>query len=189
MHVPKHCILNRLGYRFLELLFIVCLLKKRFKSFLNTRTKVILVTSVLVCFPAFPSTGYVTDPPHRLSFSVKVVPADSLDTNISRIVPDRLQKVVKAIIRVESKGNSKAYRKAGNCAGILQITPIYVTEVNRILEEERYSLEDRYDTIKSLEMFTIYQNSKNPKHNIHKAIKLHNHGKAYHKKVMAALAK
>ena len=61
-----------------------------------------------------------------------------------------------------------------NDVGILQITPIYVKDVNRILGEKRYTLSCRTDKRKSLEMFEILQNHYNPDKDIDKAIKLHN---------------
>ena len=43
-------------------------------------------------------------------------------------------RVINAIIQTESKGNSKAINKNGNCVGILQITGICVKEANAILK-------------------------------------------------------
>lgn len=80
---------------------------------------------------------------------------------------------VEALIQVESGGKADAVGKT-NDVGILQITPIYVKDVNRILGEERYDLSCRTDTEKSLEMFEILQGHYNPSKSIDKAIKLHN---------------
>lgn len=80
---------------------------------------------------------------------------------------------IEALIQVESEGKADAVGKT-NDVGILQITPIYVKDVNRILGEDRYSLSCRTDTEKSLEMFEILQNHYNPDKDIDKAIKLHN---------------
>ena len=87
---------------------------------------------------------------------------------------------IRALIHVESRGNTEAVGKS-NDVGILQITPIYVAEVNRILKEKRYTLEDRTDPDKSIEMFRIMQDYHNPEHDIDKAIKMHNPkaGKGY----------
>ena len=82
---------------------------------------------------------------------------------------------LQALVMVESEGNPNAVGKT-NDVGILQITPIYVREVNRILREERYTLEDRRDPDKSVEMFTVMQNYWNPDHDIELAIHLHNPG-------------
>ncbi len=83
--------------------------------------------------------------------------------------------LVRALIQVESGGDSLAVGKT-NDVGALQITPIYVTDVNRILGEERYTLEDRKSLVKSLEMFEIIQGHYNPLRDIDKAIRLHNPG-------------
>lgn len=80
---------------------------------------------------------------------------------------------IQALIQVESEGKADAVGKA-NDVGILQITPIYVKDVNRILGEEKYDLGCRTDTEKSLEMFEILQGHYNPSKSIDKAIKLHN---------------
>lgn len=77
-----------------------------------------------------------------------------------------------ALIRTESNGNPNAIGKTGD-VGILQITPIYVADVNRIAHTH-YTLEDRYDPDKSLEMFNIMNAYYNPDFNIDKAIALHN---------------
>lgn len=92
---------------------------------------------------------------------------------------------IKALIQVESEGKADAVGKT-NDVGILQITPIYVKDVNRIVGEERYTLSCRTDTEKSLEMFEIIQNHYNPKKDIEKAIKLHNPraGQSYRTKIM-----
>ena len=72
-----------------------------------------------------------------------------------------------------------------NDLGILQLTPIYVAECNRIIGEERYSLADRSVIQKSLEMFYIYQNKYNPNWDLDKMIELHNPraGESYKKSV------
>lgn len=90
-----------------------------------------------------------------------------------------------ALIWVESKGDSKAVGK-NNDVGVLQFTPILIEDVNRILGREVYTLEDRLDSLKSVEMFNIIQDYYNPQHDYHLALKIWN-GKAplsYHRKVM-----
>lgn len=90
-----------------------------------------------------------------------------------------------ALIWVESKGDSKAVGK-NNDIGVLQFTPILIEDVNRILGRDVYTLEDRLDSLKSVEMFNIIQDHYNPQHDYHLALKIWN-GKAplsYHRKVM-----
>lgn len=98
----------------------------------------------------------------------------------------RLDKVMAAIIQVESKGNPRAFNKSGNCAGILQITPVLVRQCNIWLKQKkskkRYSLQDRFSKEKSVEMFYMIQDYYNPKHDIEKAIRLWNGGPNYTKR-------
>ena len=91
----------------------------------------------------------------------------------------------KALIWVESKGDSKAIGSK-NDVGVLQITPILVEDCNRIIKYEAFTLEDRLDSLKSVEMFNIIQDHYNPQHDYHWALKLWNSGAplSYHRKVM-----
>ncbi len=91
----------------------------------------------------------------------------------------------KALIWVESKGDSKAVGKNDD-VGVLQITPILLRDCNRILEMEVFTLEDRLDSLKSVEMFNIIQDHYNPQHDYHLALKIWNSGAplSYHRKVM-----
>lgn len=99
--------------------------------------------------------------------------------------------VMDAIIQVESKGNPKAHNPVGDCAGILQITPVLVKECNQLLAKrkssKRYTYDkkgecrssrwdDRYSVQKSKEMFIMLQEHFNPEHNIEKAIRCWNCG-------------
>jgi hypothetical protein len=90
-----------------------------------------------------------------------------------------------ALIWVESKGDSNAVGKLDDI-GVLQIRPIIVEDCNRILEMEVFKLEDRLDSLKSVEMFNIIQDHYNPQHDYHWALKLWNSGAplSYHRKVM-----
>jgi hypothetical protein len=71
-----------------------------------------------------------------------------------------------ALIFVESRGNDSAIgdrHLVGNEAvGALQIRPIMVKEVNRILKiqgkTERFDLKDRFDRQQSIRMFMVWKN-------------------------------
>ena len=84
--------------------------------------------------------------------------------NIPDVITD--EHLVSALIFVESRGNDSAIgdrHLVGNEAiGALQIRPIMVKEVNRILKiqkiDKRYKLKDRFDRAKSIEMFYIWKN-------------------------------
>ncbi len=91
---------------------------------------------------------------------------------------------ISALIEVESMGKDSAVGK-NNDVGVLQITPIYVEEANRILGERKYTLDDRLDRYKSIEMFTVINEKHNPEKSLIKALKLHNPnaGNEYKEKV------
>lgn len=91
--------------------------------------------------------------------------------------------VMKAIIQVESEGNTKAVK--GNSCGAMQITPILVMECNNILKKrkskKKFSLRDRFSLAKSKEMFVLMQSYFNPTNDIEKAIRSWNGGMNYSK--------
>ena len=89
-----------------------------------------------------------------------------------------------AIIWQESKGNPNPKHSDGKSEGILQITPIYVKEANRILGKSKYTLYDRKNPLKSHEMFLVVQNYHNPEKDVKKAVKLHNKAGWYFEEVM-----
>ena len=87
----------------------------------------------------------------------KTVPSNSLEQKVQKdtLQPvDTLQPIdtlVAALIHVESRGNENAVgdRHLGNpSVGVLQIRPIMVREVNRILKrkksDKRFKLKDRF---------------------------------------------
>jgi len=67
---------------------------------------------------------------------------------------------IEALIHTESRGDTFAVGDNGRAVGILQIHPIMVREVNRILEKKgiqrSYTYNDRYNYDKSIEMFLIW---------------------------------
>jgi len=83
-------------------------------------------------------------------------------------IPDVItdEHLVSALIFVESRGNDSAIgdrHLVGNEAvGALQIRPIMLREVNRILKlqgiDKRFKLNDRYSREKTIEMFYIWKN-------------------------------
>lgn len=89
--------------------------------------------------------------------------------------------VIKAIVQVESEGNTRAVK--GNSCGAMQITPIMVAECNNILKKrkikKRYTLRDRFSLEKSKEMFLLMQSHFNPLNDIEKAIRSWNGGNKY----------
>ena len=71
--------------------------------------------------------------------------------------------LIGAIIHVESRGDSMAYNAGEDAVGVLQIRPIMMREVNRLLKENKYTLADRWSKSKSIEMFNVIkQHTTNP---------------------------
>ncbi len=71
--------------------------------------------------------------------------------------------LIKAIMYVESRGNTKAHNISEDAVGCLQIRPIMLREVNRLLGYNKYKLADRWNKEKSIEMFNVIkQHTTNP---------------------------
>ena len=96
----------------------------------------------------------------------------SYEETIIELKPKNIQPIIEdgdlltALIFVESRGNDSAIgdrHLVGNEAvGALQIRPIMVREVNRILKiqgkTERFDLKDRFDRNESIRMFMVWKN-------------------------------
>lgn len=98
-------------------------------------------------------------------------------------VPDKL---ILAIMQYESQNNPLAYNASEDAAGILQLRPIMIDEVNRIMKlqnnPERYTLNDRWDSLKSVRIYYTVQTFHNPGYNHKKAAYLWNGGSVIPKK-------
>lgn len=104
-----------------------------------------------------------------------------VDKGINLLEINKL-KILKAIIKVErprTKLQALQAKIREDAVGILQIRPIGLQEANRIVGYNKYSLEDREDSTKSVEMFYIIQNYWNPKYNFKKAAFIWNAGSDY----------
>ena len=120
------------------------------------------------------------------AFKADSAPAQtSVSTTISEWETTQL-----ALILTESQMDSLAVGK-DNDLGILQITPIFVDEVNRLVGKDIFTHQDALSPEKSLQMLAIYQEHKNPTHDTDKAIQLHNPkgGYAYARKVKKNIAR
>lgn len=111
----------------------------------------LLSVSVLSISPASCPNTYLEQPQEE-----KVV--------LEKIKVKPIEPLVNALIYVESRGKSDAIgdtHLGEPSIGVLQIRPIMVREVNRILKlkgvDYRYKLSDRRDSIKSVEMFLIWK--------------------------------
>ncbi len=69
---------------------------------------------------------------------------------------DRLDKIIETLMFIESSNRPHAVSRNGKDVGILQITKPMVDEVNRIMRRKIYTLDDRYDVQKSVDMARIF---------------------------------
>lgn len=96
-------------------------------------------------------------------------------------------KLIAAIIQVESKGVETAISTDGTCVGILQIKKVIVDDCNSYLGYKKYKYSDRLNKKKSIEMFRIiqkkYKNYKKNRSNneLEHMIRLWNGGCGYSK--------
>lgn len=85
------------------------------------------------------------------------------------------QRLIQAIIQVESNGDLLAYNTKEQAAGCMQIRPVMLNHINKI-SGKHFKLKDRYNKDKSVEMFDILMRKRNPRYNIDTACNLWNHG-------------
>ena len=95
------------------------------------------------------------------------------------------QQLQLAIAYTESRFNPQAVGKAHD-SGVLQLTPIYIREVNRVAGTS-YELADAFDIEKAAEIFSRMQDHYNPEHDLEKAIRLHNRSPYYRREVLKNL--
>lgn len=94
-------------------------------------------------------------------------------------------KLILAIAFTESRFNPDALGK-NHDSGILQITPVYVDEVNRITDSH-YTIQDAFSIGKTLEMYNALQAHYNERRDIEKAIYYHNKSPKYKAEVLKNL--
>jgi len=74
---------------------------------------------------------------------------------VASAAPD-LNDLIDALCIVESSNNPNAIGDGGQAVGILQIHPIMIRDVNRILGRDAYTLRDRLDPAKSRMICRVY---------------------------------
>jgi hypothetical protein len=67
----------------------------------------------------------------------------------------KIDYLLDALMHVESCGDSMAYNSIEDAVGVLQIRPIMVMEVNRLLGKDSFTLADRWSKTKSVAMFNV----------------------------------
>jgi len=121
------------------------------------QTPIKILSLIIIFIITTSNTSITTNPYSKFSEIKKIKPIE-----VKQIETD----IISALIYVESRGNDSAYNDSENAAGCLQIRPIMVREVNRILKktgrEERFDLDDRWDRDKSLNMFHIWREYHHP---------------------------
>lgn len=95
-----------------------------------------------------------------------------LDSLKSAKIDQEWNALIEALIIVESQGVEMATGDNGRAIGVLQIHPDVIDDV-RIAGYD-YTLKDRYDREKSIEIWNAWQSIYNPEKDIWKAIKRHN---------------
>jgi len=84
-------------------------------------------------------------------------PIDGHDREPGKTLADAsVERLLAAIALIESNNQSTAAGDGGKAAGVYQLHPVYVNDVNRIIGSRKYTLADRFDTQKSAEMAVIY---------------------------------
>lgn len=117
-----------------------------------------------------------------------ILVGDALTLTDTIFITDHLtewQQMQLAIAYTESRFNPQAVGKAHD-SGVLQLTPIYIREVNRVAGTS-YELADAFDIEKAAEIFSRMQDHYNPEHDLEKAIRLHNSSPYYRREVLKNL--
>lgn len=122
----------------------------------------------------------------------KLIPIKLKPKPVKVVLPEiKYDNLIEALIQVESEGIEDIHGdiglKEGPSVGVLQIRPIMVREVNRILKirklDYKYKLKDRYNRKKSIEMFNIWREFYHPDGNFEVISRTWNGGpKGYLKK-------
>jgi hypothetical protein len=97
----------------------------------------------------------------------------------------RDERLLKAIIQVESGGNPSIINWKEQACGLLQIRDVMLNEVNRILQERgnntRYTHRDCLDSTKSIKMYWIVMDYHNPSGNVFRGCEVWNGRSVKHK--------
>ena len=146
--------------------------------------KIVTILTLVLCSLTIPkslgSGNIITTPKQVKEAEVAEETVDKIEPN-GQI--DNLNELIEALIWVESMGNENAVGDTHldePSIGVLQLRPIMVREVNRILKqkgsEKRFKLSDRKSRKKSIEMFTIWYNTYHKNSSFEKAARNWNGG-------------
>lgn len=122
------------------------------------------------------------------SVDVKPTPSESIENvvkpppKVKELKPEKYWDLFDALFFVESSFDYLEYNQEEEAAGILQIRPIMIEDVNRIAGYEKYTLNDRWSIVTSKKIFLDYQQKYNPEMDYEKAARCWNGGPTGHKK-------
>lgn len=132
---------------------------------------------ILILFSAFIYSGDVKES-NKDDIEILVEPTPK----VKEIKPEKYWKLFDALFYVEASFDYRKYNEKEEAAGILQIRPIMIEDVNRIMGYEKYTLDDRWSIVKSKEIFLDYQQYYNPDMDYEIAARCWNGGPNGHKK-------
>jgi hypothetical protein len=126
------------------------------------------------------SGGVNTTPTFNNTPSVVITPVEITPLPISTLP---IKNLIDALIYVESRGKDSAIgdtHLTEPSVGVLQIRPIMVREVNRILKKQgevyRFKLKDRFNRQKSINMFMVWKDYHHPNDELEKIARNWNGG-------------
>jgi hypothetical protein len=129
--------------------------------------KKITIISMVPLFAMGPNPGQ--RPKEEPIVLLEPKPIEKIETKPIEKIEPKIEELIVAMIQVESRGSDSAIgdtHLGEPSVGVLQLRPIMVREVNRILKkqksEKRYKLKDRFSREKSIEMFMVWKNYYHP---------------------------
>lgn len=114
-----------------------------------------IIINIVLLVGIISMTGKACEPPNVIPPETDSTSTDTC--NLSYYSPALLD----ALIMVESSDRDSAYNSHEDAVGCLQVRPIMLKEINRILaiqgKKIQYALQDRWSRHKSIEMFHIWR--------------------------------
>lgn len=138
--------------------------------------KVILLISLSVLFSFKLNSKVFIFDEFKLSESKEQYQIQKENKRIEGLTVARRNEIIVIIARIESNFNHTAFNALEEAAGMFQIRPVMVREVNRLVGYEKYSIDDRYSISSSIDMFVDYNNIVNPEWDYERAARLWNGG-------------
>ena len=138
-------------------------MQSRFPRRFGLRISGVPVYCLLTALAVVKAYGVGSEDKGRLEGSGTIAPAEAVSSRVEEVPSARAtgDGLIEALIAVESRGNPAAIGDNGLAVGVLQIHPIMVRDVNRILalrnDPRRFDLHDRRDRAGSIEMFLVWR--------------------------------